>query len=198
MRHHAISHRVCAAGVILALGGMLPFAAMAKGATEGTSALTGDGLLARFALTAGRGPVTITSDTLEFDYRAGVLTYRGHVEVKQGDVILRSDLLRLSLDLKDIEHPREVVAEGHVHIAKGDRVATGGRAVFDQAAQTITLSDSAVLRDGPNEVSGERVVVYLQEERSVVEGGDERVRAKLFPPASKDDGKTPLGGEHGP
>jgi len=169
----------------------------AQGATADTTALTGDGLLARFALTAGRGPVTISSESLEFEYRTGVLTYRGSVEVKQGDVVLRSDLLRLTLDLEDLGHPREVVAEGNVRISKGERVATGGRAVFDQAAQTITLSDAAMLRDGPNEVSGERVVVYLEEQRSVVEGGDTRVRAKLFPPSS-DNGTVLPGGTNEP
>jgi len=85
-----------------------------------------------------------------------------------------------------------------VRISKGERVATGGRAVFDQGAQTITLSKAAVLRDGPNEVSGERVVVYLEEERSVVEGGDTRVRAKLFPPSSGDDDAALPGGTHEP
>lgn len=187
--------------VTVLLGGvvLLLAAASASAATERASAITGDGLLARFALTAGRGPVTITARSLEFDYRSGVLTYRGDVRVEQGDVTMRSDLLRLTLDLEDLSHPREVVAEGHVRIAKGERVATGGRAVFDQGAQTITLSDAAVLRDGPNEVSGERVVVYLDEERSVVEGGDKtRVRAKLFPPSAGDEGAVLPGGGDGP
>lgn len=181
------------------LGALLLAAAPAatSAAPKGAPALSGDGLLARFALTAKRGPVTINSESLEFDYRTGLLTYRGAVEVKQGDITLRSDLLRLTLDLEDLEHPREIVAEGNVRISNGDRVATGGRAVFDQEAQTITLSEAAVLRDGPNEVSGERVVVFLEEERSVVEGGDTRVRAKLFPPTPKADGVANSGGEDG-
>ena len=36
---------------------------------------------------------------------------------------------------------------------------------------TFTLSEGAVLHDGPNQVAGERVIVYLKEERSVVESG---------------------------
>jgi len=64
-----------------------------------------------------------------------------------------------------------VVAEGQVRIHKGDRLAEGRRAVFDQAKQTIVLSDGAVLHEGPNQVAGDRIVVYLQEERSVVESG---------------------------
>ena len=166
-------------------GAALAFAAVVVGSpaigAPKSSSLSGDGLLSQFALSADRGPVAITADVLEFDYRTGVLSYQGNVVVKQGELTLSSDTLRLSLDLEDIGRPREIVAEGRVRIVRGERIATGGRAVFDQAAQTITLSDEAVLRDGMNEVAGQKVVVYLEEERSVVEGGDERVRAKLFP-----------------
>jgi lipopolysaccharide export system protein LptA len=38
-----------------------------------------------------------------------------------------------------------------------------------------------VLHDGPNQIAGDRVIVYLDEDRSVVEGGDKRVKAVLFP-----------------
>jgi lipopolysaccharide export system protein LptA len=122
---------------------------------------------------------------MEFDYKEMVLTYRGGVTVTQADMTLRSDLLRLVLDRERPEEPKEVVAEGKVQIDKGTRQATGGRAVFDAGARTVTLSDKARLRDGPNEVAGERVIVFLAEERSVVEGGPERVRAVLHPPADK-------------
>jgi lipopolysaccharide export system protein LptA len=144
-----------------------------------------DDLLGSFSLTSHKGPVTIKADKLEFDYKTRVLTYRGTVTVTQEDITLTSDLLRVTLDPKASESVREIVAEGAVQINKGDRQATGGRAVFDQAARTVTLSDRAKLRDGPNEVAGERVVVYLDEERSVVDGGSERVRAVLFPSSTK-------------
>jgi lipopolysaccharide export system protein LptA len=141
-------------------------------------------LLGTFSLTSERGPVHIKSDELEFDYRARVLAYRGGVTVTQGDLKLSSDSLRIRFDPDARDSVREVVAEGSVHISKGQREATGGRAVFDQEKRTVTLSDDATLRDGPNEVAGERVVVYLDEERSIVEGGKDRVRAVLFPSSS--------------
>ena len=66
---------------------------------------------------------------------------------------------------------------------------SGRRAVFDQAKQTVVLSDGAVLHDGPNQVAGERVIVYLKEDRSVVESGsNSRVKAVLYP--GKDDAKS--------
>lgn len=153
--------------------------------------LAGDGLLEGFSLSADRGPVHIEASSLEFEYRTGELTYRGAVKVSQADITLTSDALSVKLDIENAGRPREIVAQGNVRIVNGDRVATGGRAVFDQEKQTITLSDAAVLRDGPNEVAGDKVVVYIAEQRSVVEGGSDRVRAVLFPGgdpmAAKDD-----------
>ena len=79
---------------------------------------------------------------------------------------------------------------GDVQITKGQRRASGGRAVFDNSARTVTLSEQAKLQDGPNEIAGEKVVVYLDEERSVVEGGRDRVRAVLYPPSQGGEGAT--------
>jgi lipopolysaccharide export system protein LptA len=76
---------------------------------------------------------------------------------------------------------QEIVASGHVRIEQGERWATGGKAVFDQPKRILLLTESPVLHDGPNEVAGERVVVYLDEDRSVVEGGSRRVKAVLYP-----------------
>jgi lipopolysaccharide export system protein LptA len=146
-----------------------------------------DGLLGGFSMGGQRGPVHIDADTMEFDYKTKVLTYRGAVVVTQADMTLHSNTLRVTLDQDNADKPREVVAEGKVQIDKGDRRATGGRAVFDNAARTVTLSDQAVLQDGPNQVAGERVVVYIDEQRSVVEGGQERVRAVLYPSEGKQE-----------
>ncbi|MDX2167093.1 MAG: lipopolysaccharide transport periplasmic protein LptA [Deltaproteobacteria bacterium] len=143
-----------------------------------------DGLLGGFSLGGGRGPVRIDADTMEFDYKTMVLTYRGKVKVSQADMTLQSDTLTVTLT-REGQKPKEVIAAGGVVMSKGTRTARGGKAVFDDAARTVTLSEQAVLQDGPNEVAGERVVVYLDEQRSVVEGGPERVRAVLVPPEDK-------------
>ncbi len=80
---------------------------------------------------------------------------------------------------------KQVVAEGHVRMQQGDRIAEGRRAVFDQAKQTIVLSENAVLHEGQNQVAGDRIVVYLQDQRSVVESGSNtRVSAVFYPKTS--------------
>lgn len=195
--------REAGVGIVMLLVGSVALA----GAQEGKPATTANpasGLFQSLSLGSGKGPVQIDSDTLELDYKGSLVTYRGHVQVTQGDVTLTSDTLSISYDPRavkrsnpqaspapaktsgpggnDADRIKEIVAEGNVRIRQGTKLAEGRRAVFDQAKQTFTLSDGAVLHDGPNQVAGERVIVYLKEERSVVESGSNtRVKAVLYP-----------------
>lgn len=147
---------------------------------ESSSRASRDSLLETFSFTSKREPIAIAADALEFDYRGRLLTYKGGVEVTQGDMKLQSETLQVRLG-DQANQIEAIVADGNVRLSKGSRWATGGRAVFDQPQQTVVLSQNAVVHDGANQVSGDRVVVYLNEERSVVEGGNGRVKALLFP-----------------
>lgn len=185
---------------------VLVLAAGAPGRAEETAAAASaapNALFQSLSLGSGKGPVRIDSDTLELDYKTSNITYRGHVQVTQGDVTLNSDRLSITYDPAAVKGPKtdesgtraaganrikQIVAEGNVRIRQGTRLAEGRRAVFDQAKQTVVLSDGAVLHEGPNQVAGERVIVYLQEERSVVESGsNSRVKAVLYPGKSDGD-----------
>ncbi|MDG2306571.1 MAG: lipopolysaccharide transport periplasmic protein LptA [Candidatus Binatia bacterium] len=130
-------------------------------------------------------PIVVEADKLEFDYEKNRLVYRGAVHVVQGDLELTSDNLILTFDRADeLEKAqmRRVVAQGNVVITQGERQASGRRAVFDQMSRQIVLLGDPVLRDGPNEVQGDRLTVYLDEGRSVVESSPKRrVSAILFP-----------------
>jgi lipopolysaccharide export system protein LptA len=150
-----------------------------------------DTLLGALSFTSSREPIAVSADTLEVDYRARLLKYTGNVVVTQGDMRLSSNSLTVTLDDAAADRVKEVVADGQVRLSQGERWASGGHAVFDEARNTVVLSDNAELHDGPNEVKGDRVKVFLNEQRSVVEGGKGRVTAKLFPSEGK---ATPAGG----
>ncbi len=161
-------------------------------------------------------PIHVVSDNLEYDYKKNVVVYRGNVEVTQGDVKLVSDTLTITLESRqDGQNPgpktptteppqapgakgagdtgrvREIVALGNVRIDQGTRWAVGGRAVFDQAQRTLVMTENPVLHDGPSEVAGDRVVVFLDENRSIVEGGQKRVKAVLYPDEKNTGPKGP-------
>jgi lipopolysaccharide export system protein LptA len=58
------------------------------------------------------------------------------------------------------------------------------------------LTENPVVHDGPNEILGDRIVVYIDENRSVVEGGPKRVKATLIPD-KKDGGAGPKAAKPG-
>lgn len=167
--------------------------AAAPGASTTESGRGPESLLGSFSFTSSRAPISITADAMEFDYRSRVLKYKGGVVATQGDMKLESTTLTVTLDAQVENRVKEVVADGQVRLSKGSRWATGGHAVFDQDHNTAVLSNDAELHDGANLIKGDRIVVYLNEERSVVEGGKGRVKAVLVPAPS---GESPslLGG----
>jgi lipopolysaccharide export system protein LptA len=174
--------------------------AFAETTPEAKSDQKGGGILDMGSFGNRKEPITITADRLEYDYKENVVVYRGDVLAVQGDTKIRSDTLTVTLakspdpkadgkapepppspDAKGDQKLKEVVAVGHVRIDNGTRWATGGRAVFEQDTRTLVLTENPVLHDGPNEVVGDRVVVFVDENRSIVEGGRKRVKATVFP-----------------
>jgi lipopolysaccharide export system protein LptA len=165
---------------------------------------TNGGLLG-FKTGGSKEPITITSDNLEYQYKDGIVIYRGDVLAVQGDVKVKSNELRITLaksddakgkgakgapsDFDDTSPSKlqSVVAIGSVRIDQGASWAVGGKATFEQSNRTLVLTENPVLHNGPNEIVGDRVIVYLDENRSIVEGGRKRIKAVLFPGKDKDN-----------
>lgn len=125
-------------------------------------------------------PIFITSDRMEMDRQKNTITYRGQVVAIQADMTMRSEALTAYYD-PDMKQLKEVIAEGKVHVTQRDRVATGTKAVFNGRDQTITLTGDPVVREGNNQVSGSRITFFIEQDRAVVEGGTQRVKATIFP-----------------
>jgi lipopolysaccharide export system protein LptA len=162
----------------------------------------GSSLVDSLSLTSRRDPIHISSQQLEFLYDEKRIVYRGDVVAVQGDVTMKSD--QLTVLYEDVpptagvttvkagkpensegaapgaskQRLKEIIAEGHVDITSGNRRATGKKAVFNESSRTVVLSGDAHVQELGNWVSGERVTVFLDEKRSIVEGGGER-RAEM-------------------
>jgi lipopolysaccharide export system protein LptA len=66
---------------------------------------------------------------------------------------------------------RQIEATGHVRIEKETGNATSNKAVFDNSRRIVTLTGDPVAWEKGTRVSGEKIIIYLDEDRSVVEGG---------------------------
>jgi len=127
-----------------------------------------------------KDPIFITSNWMEADRKKNTIAYKGQVVAVQGDMTMRSETLTAYYD-PDMKQLKEAIAEGKVQVVQGDRVARGSKAVFNGKVQTVTLTGSPVVRQGNSEVSGSRITFFMEEDRAVVEGGSERVKAVIFP-----------------
>ena len=135
-----------------------------------------------FGFSASRAPIDIVSDTVEANQKENMVTFKGNVVAKQEDTTLYANTLVILYE-PDTKKVKEIRAIGNVKIVQLDRRATGQKATFQQEEDKLVLDGDAVVREGENEIRGERVIFYVSEERSIVEGGKgSRVSTRITPP----------------
>jgi lipopolysaccharide export system protein LptA len=128
-----------------------------------------------------KDPIYITADWMEVDQKKNTITYKGRVVTIQNEMTMRSETLTAYYE-PEMKQMQQIVAEGKVNATQGNRVATGDKAVFDDKAKTVTLTGSPVMRQGNSQVSGVKVVYYVEQDKAVAEGdGKVRVQATIFP-----------------
>ena len=128
-----------------------------------------------------KDPIYITADWMEVDQKKNTITYKGRVVTIQNEMTMRSETLTAYYE-PEMKQMKQIVAEGKVNATQGNRVATGDKAVFDDKAKTVTLTGSPVMRQGNSQVSGAKVVYYIEQDKSIAESdGKERVKAVIFP-----------------
>jgi lipopolysaccharide export system protein LptA len=138
--------------------------------------------------TASRAPIDITSDTVEADQKTNKIVFKGNVVAKQEDTTLYANTLTVLYD-PNTKKLKEIVAVGNVKVVQLERRATSQKATFDQDKNKVIFDGDAVVREGANVIRGERIVYYVDEGKSVVEGGKGgRVSTSITPP-QKEEGE---------
>lgn len=129
-------------------------------------------------------------------------TFSGKVKVQQGDMTLTCDRLviiyeqkkkprdrkgnpKAPADLQDASNIKSITAIGHVKIVQQQTRATAGKAVYDAAKRTITLTENPRLRRGRNVLQAATIIIYLDENRTEFDGGGEGIRGTLNPTSPK-------------
>jgi lipopolysaccharide export system protein LptA len=143
-------------------------------------------------------PLQVDADRLDAYNDKRTVVFSGNVVATQGGRTIRAERLTIyykddkkasgqpSASVNDSGSIEKIEAKGKVTVLEGGRVATGDAALFEQDAQKITMTGDAVLKEGQNIIKGNRVVIFLEENRGVVEGGENRrVSATIYPGEKK-------------
>lgn len=142
------------------------------------------------SLTSRKDPIHIRSHDLEYFHAEKRTQFRGNVVVVQGDMTLKSDVLTVTWEDAALtpassattarQQIKQLIAEGHVEITSEEWRATSRKTVFNEVKRTVTLSGNAVVQEGTNKITGEVVTIYLDEKRSVVEGGKGKRQVQMI------------------
>ncbi|MEA2109704.1 MAG: outer membrane protein assembly factor BamD, partial [Pseudomonadota bacterium] len=125
-----------------------------------------------------REPLEIISDWTEANRQQGTITFGGKVIAKQRDMVLYADQLTNYFDL-ETRSLVKAVASGSVKVNQADKFATCEQATLEQAQRIIVLQGNAVMWQGSNRVTGERIVIYLNTNQAEVFGKpDEKAKIR--------------------
>ncbi len=133
-------------------------------------------------------PIQIEADRLEVREEEKLAIYAGNVRVRQGETVLMTAQLRVyytgdATGAAPGSGVSRIEARNRVIIQSGSQTATGDTAVFEMAADRITLTGNVVLTKGDDIVRGEKLVVDLKSRKARMEGG--RVQTILTPSRAK-------------
>jgi lipopolysaccharide export system protein LptA len=146
---------------------------------------------AQAQLSAARGPIAYSADTLEYQEDKRVLLLTGNVDVTQDNTRLQAD--RLTITFKpagaaqagaevgagDIDR---MVAEGRVFYVRPQQKARGDRAIYDTNSDTVTFSGNVVIASDDNVTRSDLVVLEVSNQRTTFRpGAGKRVEGVIRP-----------------
>lgn len=133
--------------------------------------------------------IVIKSDSLEIDNQKRVVTFTGSVDAKRDDLVITCQKMLLyytgavtkEASQKGSLKMDMIVAKGGVKISRPDGgLATAEEAIYYVNDEKVILSGKPAVKQGEDFVEGSRIILFLKEDRSIVEGSDgKQVRAVI-------------------
>ncbi len=126
-------------------------------------------------------PLEIISDWTEADRRKGTISFGGKVIAKQRDMVLYADRVVNYFNMQSRRLLR-ALAIGNVKINQADKFATCEKAELIQAERKVILTGNPVMWQGGNRVTGDKIIIYLNESQAEVYGSPEKkARVRIRP-----------------
>ncbi len=123
--------------------------------------------LAEDKLLETKGPIVITSSSLDADNKARTALFEGSVVAKTETMTIFSEKMRVYY--AEDGKITKIEAGGGVKLIKGERVITSEEATYFAAEEKVVFTGQPKAVEGTSMVTGTKMIYLMKDDRSIVE-----------------------------
>jgi lipopolysaccharide export system protein LptA len=121
-------------------------------------------------------PVKITADTFVVDDATRLATFTGNVVVIRNDMTVWAPKVVVDYGEDGPSNIKSFVASGGVRIKTKEQDATGDRAIYDPAAETLRITGNVMVVNASSTVGSSDLLINLNDNTTVFTGGGDSGR----------------------
>ena len=134
--------------------------------------------------------LSISSSKMTLNNQMNTIVFEGDVIIEQETMTLKADVVDVVFEpvsesenspLEGVERKRSlstITASGDIKFIHGDRTVYANRVVYFKKDEVMVFTGSPNIREGLDKLKGEKITVYILEDRVVVEGGEAIIHPK--------------------
>lgn len=144
----------------------------------------------QFSSSDDNAPIFIKSDNLSLDTKERVFTYKDNVKIVRDDMEITTDvMIGRYAENQELE---TILCIGNVVITRGEEMrASSNRAFYNVRTAKIELTDEPELARDGNVLAADKIIIFVNEDRSEAEGN---VRVKVIKSDETSSGKGGMKG----
>ena len=138
----------------------------------------------RFMSKDSAGALSITSKKMTLVNQENMIVFEGDVVLERDSMIIKAkkvDVVFAPFSEKEqgfvdaADKKRElstITATGNVEFVQGRRTILSQKVLYNKKDEKMIFTGSPNVREGEDELKGERITIYIREDRVVVDGGE--------------------------
>ncbi|OHE59202.1 MAG: hypothetical protein A2Z47_03980 [Thermodesulfovibrio sp. RBG_19FT_COMBO_42_12] len=134
--------------------------------------------------------LSISSSKMTLNNQMNTIVFEGDVIIEQDTMTLKADVVDVVFEavserentlIDGVERKRSlstITATGDIKFIHGDRTVYANRVVYFKKDEVMVFTGSPNIREGLDKLKGEKITVFILEDRVVVEGGEAIIHPK--------------------
>lgn len=149
-----------------------------------------DKSITRFVSQDQGGALSISSGKMTLNNQMNTIVFEGDVIIEQETMTLKADVVDVVFEpvsekenrlIDGVERKRSlstITATGDIKFIHGDRTVFANRVVYSRKDEVMVFTGSPTIQEGLDKLKGEKITVFILEDRVVVEGGEAIIHPK--------------------